>query len=157
MKKILFFLFAFLAFQYTVAQSIFERKSIGNNVYVSTNTSEKKAESIRNFSFAEESLYAPPVILQGSVFLDEICNKYKSQGVKGWMNIFLYSDLNGCITDITLAFPEGLTVTDDDVSLILSTAQKKCKLQFPIEGIYKYKDWAIYDYVFYLDTVQNFV
>lgn len=40
------------------------------------------------------------------------------------MNIFLYSDLNGCITDITLAFPEGLTVTDDDVSLILSTAQK---------------------------------
>lgn len=89
MKKILFFLFAFLAFQYTVAQSIFERKSIGNNVYVSTNTSEKKAESIRNFSFAEESLYAPPVILQGSVFLDEICNKYKSQGVKGWMNIFL--------------------------------------------------------------------
>lgn len=50
----------------------------------------------------------------------------------------------------TLAFPEGLTVTDDDVSLILSTAQKKCKLQFPIEGIYKYKDWAIYDYVFYL-------
>ena len=56
MKKILFFLFAFLAFQYTVAQSIFERKSIGNNVYVSTNTSEKKAESIRNFSFAEESL-----------------------------------------------------------------------------------------------------
>ena len=62
----------------------------------------------------------------------------------------LYSDLNGCITDITLAFPEGLTVTDDDVSLILSTAQKKCKLQFPIEGIYKYKDWAIYDYVFYL-------
>ena len=48
------------------------------------------------------------------------------------------------------AFPEGLTVTDDDVSLILSTAQKKCKLQFPIEGIYKYKDWAIYDYVFYL-------
>ena len=105
MKKILFFLFAFLAFQYTVAQSIFERKSIGNNVYVSTNTSEKKAESIRNFSFAEESLYAPPVILQGSVFLDEICNKYKSQGVKGWMNIFLYSDLNGCITDITLAFP----------------------------------------------------
>ena len=55
MKKILFFLFAFLAFQYTVAQSIFERKSIGNNVYVSTNTSEKKAESIRNFSFAEES------------------------------------------------------------------------------------------------------
>ena len=48
----------------------------------------KKAESIRNFSFAEESLYAPPVILQGSVFLDEICNKYKSQGVKGWMNIF---------------------------------------------------------------------
>lgn len=55
-----------------------------------------------------------------------------------------------CITDITLAFPEGLTVTDDDVSLILSTAQKKCKLQFPIEGIYKYKDWAIYDYVFYL-------
>lgn len=62
------FLFAFLAFQYTVAQSIFERKSIGNNVYVSTNTSEKKAESIRNFSFAEESLYAPPVILQGSVF-----------------------------------------------------------------------------------------
>ena len=150
MKKILFFLFAFLAFQYTVAQSIFERKSIGNNVYVSTNTSEKKAESIRNFSFAEESLYAPPVILQGSVFLDEICNKYKSQGVKGWMNFFLYSDLNGCITDITLAFPEGLTVTDDDVSLILSTAQKKCKLQFPIEGIYKYKDWAIYDYVFYL-------
>jgi hypothetical protein len=125
MKKILFFLFAFLAFQYTVAQSIFERKSIGNNVYVSTNTSEKKAESIRNFSFAEESLYAPPVILQGSVFLDEICNKYKSQGVKGWMNIFLYSDLNGCITDITLAFPEGLTVTDDDVSLILSTAQKR--------------------------------
>lgn len=119
-------------------------------MYVSTNTSEKKVESIRNFSFAEESLYAPPVILQGSVFLDEICNKYKSQGVKGWMNIFLYSDLNGCITDITLAFPEGLTVTDDDVSLILSTAQKKCKLQFPIEGIYKYKDWAIYDYVFYL-------
>ena len=99
MKKILFFLFAFLAFQDTIAQSIFERKSIGNNVYVSTNTSEKKAESIRNFS---------------------------------------------------LAFPEGLTVTDDDVSLILSTAQKKCKLQFPIEGIYKYKDWAIYDYVFYL-------
>ena len=28
----------------------------------------KKAESIRNFSFAEESLYAPPVILQGSDF-----------------------------------------------------------------------------------------
>ena len=57
-------------------------------------------------------------------FLDEICNKYKSQGVKGWMNIFLYSDLNGCITDITLAFPEGLTVTDDDVSLILQLPKR---------------------------------
>ena len=68
MKKILFFLFAFLAFQYTVAQSIFERKSIGNNVYVSTNTSEKKAESIRNFSFAEESLYAPPVFCKDQFF-----------------------------------------------------------------------------------------
>lgn len=150
MKKIFFLFVTFLIFQHIVAQSIFERKSIGNNVYVSTKSSEKKAKSIRNFSFAEESLYAPSVTLQGSVLLDEICNKFKSQGVKGWMNIFLYSDLNGCITDITLAFPEGLTVTDDDVSLILSTAQKKCKLQFPIEGIYKYKDWAIYDYVFYL-------
>ena len=26
--------------------------------------------------------------MQGSVFLDEICNKYKSQGVKGWMKNF---------------------------------------------------------------------
>ncbi len=90
MKKILFFLFAFLAFQYTVAQSIFERKSIGNNVYVSTNTSEKKAESIRNFSFAEESLYAPPVILQGSVFLEtlsKILCKWKQDSV---VSLFLY-------------------------------------------------------------------
>ena len=54
----------------------------------------------------------------------------------------MYSDLNGCITDITLAFPKGLMVTDGDVSFILSTAQKKCKLQFSIEGVYKYKDWA---------------
>lgn len=83
-------------------------------------------------------------------FIDRKDYLERINAVKGWMNIFLYSDLNGCITDITLAFPEGLTVTDDDVSLILSTAQKKCKLQFPIEGIYKYKDWAIYDYVFYL-------
>ena len=121
----------FLHFKILLLSQYLKEKSIGNNVYVSTNTSEKKAESIRNFSFAEESLYAPPVILQGSVFLDEICNKYKSQGVKGWMNIFLYSDLNGCITDITLAFPEGLTVTDDDISLILSTAQKEMQITVP--------------------------
>lgn len=152
MKKMLFFLFTFLTLQYAVAQSIYERKNIGGNVYVSTKTSKNPVKSIRNSSFSEESLYVPSVTLQGASFLDEFCSKYKSQGIKGWMNIFLYSDLNGCITDVTLAFPDGLTVTDNDISFILSIAQKKCKLQFPIEGVYKYKDWAIYDYVFYLEN-----
>lgn len=50
------FLFAFLAFQYTVAQSIFERKSIGNNVYVSTNTSEKKL-SLSEISHLQKKVY----------------------------------------------------------------------------------------------------
>ena len=132
MKKILFLLFALITLQYNAAQSLYERKNVGNDIYVFTQDTTIKPQTCKNNLIKEENTYTPPITLKGEQFLAEVCNKYKSQNVKGWMNVFLYSDLK---------------VTDNEVSAILLTAQEKCKLEFPIEGIYKYSNWAIFNYV----------
>lgn len=147
MKKILFLLFALITLQYNAAQSLYERKNVGNDIYVFTQDTTIKPQTCKNNLIKEENTYTPPITLKGEQFLAEVCNKYKPQNVKGWMNVFLYSDLKGNITNITLAFPKDLKVTDNEVSAILLTAQEKCKLEFPIEGIYKYSNWAIFNYV----------
>lgn len=151
MKKILFLLFALVILQYSAAQSLYVRKNVGNDIYIFTQETAIKAQTCKNSVITEKKIYTPPITLKGEQFLAEICNKYKSQNVKGWMNVFLYSDLNGNITNITLAFPKDLKVTDNDVSAILLTAQEKCRLEFPIESICKYSNWVVFDYVVELE------
>ena len=50
MKKILFLLFALITLQYNAAQSLYERKNVGNDIYVFTQDTTIKTQTCKKTS-----------------------------------------------------------------------------------------------------------
>lgn len=68
MKKILFLLFALITLQYSAAQSLYERKNVGNDIYVFTQETTIKPKTSKNTLIKEENTYTPPITLKVNSF-----------------------------------------------------------------------------------------
>lgn len=144
MKKFLILLISAIAFtQITLAQSVYKREVLSNdNVIVSTG----QIVDMNDKAVPQGEEYIPVTKLKGKDFIEKACQKFKAMGVKGWIRIGFNSDLKGNIVTMDIIYPKALQMKDKDVSEILDVAKKHCRLDFKIEGVYKYVTYVSCSY-----------